>query len=164
MTTNELNQEGRVNTKKLILDLSNPEVIALAKDMGVHMQEVPEKGQPYDILGTEWQVISGIPSENMLGYMNAIKQQIQIRPGVPASWQLYLLLHETLHSLTFLGHLQFLRCEPPSDGYTITQDDEAKIDAVASLLSTILRRNGLINEDRLATLCMGLPDNPVEVL
>jgi hypothetical protein len=76
--------------------------------------------------------------------MDTRQQEIVINKDVDATWRVYLLVHEVLHTLTFLGHLQFLRL-PDHPGI----DDEAKVDAISSLLADVLVRNGLFNMEAL---------------
>lgn len=99
----------------------------------------------FDILGTRWSVavaeLPGVEVGQMrLGFMDATMQEITINQDLNPSWHPYILLHEILHALSFLGHLQFLR--KADNPY---QDDEAKVDAIASLLADVLTRNNLMN-------------------
>ena len=98
-----------------------------------------------DILGTHWSVDVGDLPSNVLGqkrfgFMDATAQEIKINHDVHASWRVYLLLHEMLHALIFMGHLQFLK----RDDIPML-DDEAKLDAIASLFSEVLTRNKFFN-------------------
>jgi hypothetical protein len=52
-----------------------------------------------------------------------------------------LLIHELLHALTYLGHIQFLRDE------TGVQDDEGKVDALASLMAHFIKNNRGVLDD-----------------
>jgi len=93
-----------------------------------------------DIIGTKWvlQAADEMPQDWMLGFMDAHQHTIHLKRDVFDSWALYLLLHEVLHAFTFLGHLQFLRDESA----TGTQlDDEAKVDALASLMAHFITHN-----------------------
>ena len=102
-----------------------------------------------DILGTRWTADVGkLPNDVLgqmrFGFMDAIAQEITINEEVHPSWRVYLLLHEVLHALSFMGHLQFLKRED------LPQiDDEAKVDAVASLLAEVLTRNNFFNTSAL---------------
>lgn len=104
-----------------------------------------------DVLGTMWTVKVGelycqMGGGKQFGFMNAEERTITINQETHPSWRLYLLLHEVLHALTFLGHLQFLRLEGNPH-----QDDESKVDAIASLLAAVLIRNNLSNTAALNT-------------
>ena len=99
----------------------------------------------FDILGTKWIVKVGelngrLGAPMRFGFMNAEDRTLTINQDTDPSWRLYLLLHETLHALVFLGHLQFLR-----DDEHPHFDDESKIDAISSLLAEVLNRNNLSN-------------------
>lgn len=102
----------------------------------------PKADAILDIIGTKWALISTphdeMPTDTMLGHMDAIEHSIRIREDVFDSWTLYLLLHEVLHALTFMGHLQFLRSD---DSSVCLHDDEAKVDALASLLAHFIVSN-----------------------
>lgn len=104
-----------------------------------------------DILGTKWALLVGelrpdSTGRKLFGFMDAEVREITINQETDPSWRLYLLLHEVLHALSFMGHLQFLKRE---DFRHI--DDEAKVDAVASLISDVLIRNDLANTAMLGT-------------
>ena len=105
-----------------------------------------EHNTELDIIGTKWRLhaTDEMPQDWMLGYMDAHRHTISLKRDVFDSWALYLLLHEVLHALTFMGHLQFLRDE----GATGTQmDDEAKVDALASLMAHFITNNkGVIDK------------------
>lgn len=62
--------------------------------------------------------------------------RIQISTMAAPSQRLYLLLHESLHALSYMGHLQFIRKQ--DDPF---QDDESSVDALASLIAELLTRN-----------------------
>ena len=99
----------------------------------------------FDILGTKWNLNIGELARNELGakqfgLMDAEAREITINHKTDPSWRFYLLLHEVLHALSYLGHLQFLKHEDFPE-----HDDEAKVDAIASLLSEVLTRNGLVS-------------------
>ena len=101
-----------------------------------------------DILGCHWafkigHLDRGNVSQMHFGFMDAPNQQLTINRDVDATWRPYLAIHEILHALSFMGHLQFLRLE----GQLV--DDEAKVDAMASLLAEVLVRNGLFNDEKL---------------
>ena len=101
----------------------------------------------FDILGTHWSVaVDQLPvievGQLRLGFMDAAVQEITINQDLSPSWRPYILLHEILHALSFMGQLQFLRkADNPC------QDDEAKVDAIASLLAEVLTRNNLFNNE-----------------
>jgi hypothetical protein len=91
-----------------------------------------------DILGNEFELHVGElethpTGDVQFGLMDARVQRITLNREIDATWRTYVLLHEILHALTFMGHLQFLRL-PDHPGV----DDEAKVDAIASLLSEVL--------------------------
>jgi len=93
-----------------------------------------------DIIGTKWVLNTkdDLPAEWMLCHMDALNHTISLKNDVFDSWALYVLLHEVLHAFSFLGHVQFLRAE----GELGTQvDDEAKVDALASLLAHFITNN-----------------------
>ena len=99
-----------------------------------------------DILGTQWdaqlgQVSSADSGQMRFGFMDAEDHSITIHHDTDPTWRLYLLLHEVIHALTFLGHMQFLRHDDHPG-----HDDESKVDAIASLLAEFLLRNDLIKE------------------
>ena len=105
----------------------------------------------FDILGTKWIVKVGelrgrLGAPKRFGFMNAEDRTLTINEDTHPSWRLYLLLHETLHALIFLGHLQFLL-----DDEQPQFADESKIDAIASLLADVLNRNNLSNTAALDT-------------
>ena len=98
-----------------------------------------------DILGCRWTADVGVLAHNqfgqvLFGFMDAAQQELTINQEINPSWRPYILLHEILHALTFMGHLQFLRIKGE------LRDDEAKVDALASLLAEVLTRNNLFNE------------------
>ena len=90
-----------------------------------------------DILGTTWELVETdeLPSETMLGFMDAIGGKLLIREDVFPDWKLYLLIHELLHAFIFLGHLQFLKYEDS------LSDNEGSIDALASLIADFIVKN-----------------------
>jgi len=97
-----------------------------------------------DILGTNWLLHEGtepLPADTMLGFMDAMHHRILLQDDVFQSWKLYLLLHEVIHALVFLGHLQFLKSE---DGF---HDDESRVDAIASLMAHFIHNNKSIIDD-----------------
>lgn len=91
------------------------------------------------ILGVKYGLYSATTMETesgpMLGYSDNLACSITLATKEP-SQLLYVLLHEILHTLSFMGHLQFLRLD--DNPY---KDDEARVDAVASLLADTLQRN-----------------------
>ena len=93
-----------------------------------------------DIIGTTWVLETGedMPQPWMLGHMDGLNHTIRLKNDVFDSWALYLLLHEVLHALSFLGHIQFIRDE---SGAGTQVDDEAKVDALASLLAHFIVHN-----------------------
>lgn len=91
------------------------------------------------ILGCEWKLRTGPLNVAVHGFMDAIRGELTINENTDATWHTYLLLHEVLHALIFMGHLQFLKLDGD------VADDEAKLDAIASLLSEFLVSNSLIN-------------------
>lgn len=118
---------------------------SLTASQGDSQSAKGQAGFDFDILGTKWRVkVAELFCEqtgNMqFGFMNAENRTLTINQDTDPSWRLYLLLHEVLHALVFLGHLQFLRHENfPA------VDDESKIDAIASLLAEVMNRNHLSN-------------------
>ena len=74
------------------------------------------------------------------GFMDAPNRSISMHCDTHPTWQPYLLLHEIIHALSFMGHLQFLRKDDNP-----LEDDESKVDAVASLLAHVLVSNHLLN-------------------
>lgn len=93
-----------------------------------------------DILGVSYTLTLTpnliLPDEGpeSLGVVDNHKCTIHVCDNTP-SQRLYILLHELLHVMTYMGHLQFLRVEGQQ------YDDEAKVDAVASLMAEVLKRN-----------------------
>ena len=97
-----------------------------------------------DLLGTMWDIRIGQVSaaeggQMRFGFMDAEDHSITIHHDSDPTWRFYLVLHEVLHALSFLGHLQFLRRDD-HPGF----DDESKVDAIASLLAEVLLRNNLV--------------------
>jgi len=83
----------------------------------------------------------------LFGFMDAEEGTLSIHKDTDDTWRLYLLIHEILHALSYMGHMQFLkRSDLPH------YDDEAKVDATASLLTEVLMRNGFINKEVLDQL------------
>jgi len=91
------------------------------------------------ILGCDWKLRTGALDAPVHGLMDAMRGELTINENTDATWHTYLMLHEVLHALVFMGHLQFLKL----DGEMA--DDEAKLDAISSLLSEVLVSNSLIN-------------------
>lgn len=105
-----------------------------------------------DILGNKWAVKVGEIEHNdsgqmVFGFMNAEEQTLTVNEHTDTTWRLYLLLHEIIHALSYMGHLQFVK---RSDFTHI--DDEAKVDAIASLLADVLIRNNFIRQEVLDQL------------
>lgn len=90
-------------------------------------------GVSYTLIPTTELITPDIGPE-ALGTADNHKCEIKYCENTP-SQRLYILLHELLHVLTYMGHLQFLRVD--GEQY----DDEAKVDAVASLMAEVLKRN-----------------------
>ena len=67
-------------------------------------------------------------------YCDNYRCEIVLKRDMPQTQALYILLHEVLHALTFMGHLHGLRPEGPDDC-------EAEVDATASLLAGLLKGN-----------------------
>lgn len=94
-----------------------------------------------DIIGVEYPVAlcdNIFQHSGHLAYALCNNQppSIQISTKAVSSQRLYLLLHEVLHALSYMGHLQFLR----DDGDPF-RDDEASVDALSSLMSEVITRN-----------------------
>jgi len=100
-----------------------------------------------DILGNKVTVDVGHLSHDAIGqmrfgFMDATAQEITINETVDPTWRVYLLLHEVIHALSFMGHLQFLKREDIP-----YMDDESKVDAIASLIAEVLTRNNLFRTE-----------------
>lgn len=105
----------------------------------------PKAHRILDILGHQFHWFSNCPihrNDGSLGSTDMAKGDIFTDSEMMESLTPVVLVHEILHVLIFQGHLQFLKDD---EG----RDDEAKIDAVASLLVEVMRRNGMLNEDYL---------------
>jgi len=87
---------------------------------------------PLDIEDTVWQA-SGHPAYALCENQ---PPRLQISTQAVASQRLYLLIHEALHALSYMGHLQFLR-----ELDNQFKDDESNVDALASLFAELLTRN-----------------------
>ena len=89
------------------------------------------------LLTTEYRLVRGVPVHNgaeVLGLTDALAATITLHENLPPSHDLYVFLHEVIHSLMFMGHFDFMLDD---NG----RHDERKIDAVASLLAQVIKDN-----------------------
>lgn len=99
-----------------------------------------------DILGAQY-VVEFDPDlaadSGNLGLTKIAEGRIILDPTMLPDLLPHVLLHEILHVLIYMGHLQFLQHE----GTRV--DDEGKLDATASLIVEVLRRNQMLNDVQL---------------
>lgn len=103
-----------------------------------------------DVLGTKWVVNIGELERDdagqlRFGFMDAATHTLTVSHDADPTWRPYLLLHELLHALSFLGHLHFLK---RTDEHS-NLDDEGKVDQLSSILAEVLVRNDLLKIDKL---------------
>lgn len=78
----------------------------------------------------------------LFGFMDAETQRITVNNKTDETWRTYLFFHEVIHALSYMGHLQFLKRDDLPH-----IDDEAKVDAIASLIAEVVTRNGLFKKE-----------------
>lgn len=92
-----------------------------------------------DILGVKYALVWGTPThgeQEALGYTDVTAPSITLNHNLVPSQQLYVALHEIIHALMFAGHFPFMHSDEPPHWH-----DEGRVDAVASLLAEVIKRN-----------------------